>query len=233
MIFKWMKKWYVKMVNKPVAATPDQWVVWTNFTKMTHPLKYFIFESVPRYFRSKRIIFKNIKYNITQKYFSGYHKLELDVTRFKKPYGKNKLSKYSWMDSDVQIELFMFQILVNYVEKELGYDDLRTRISENFDEVTHADKEAFDMYEWFVNDYCDSTYEDKLYSELYKNYPDGEKINQMLFISSNVAKSPQQVEFEKEFRIVTNKVSEYNSKMRDEMTDNLIRLIKIRQSFWT
>lgn len=233
MIFKWVTNWYVKKVEKPAGTTFEGWQEWTERTKKNHPLLYFIFETCRKFVDLKKRRFRDFKYHLSQKYGNGYHILKLDVKRFKEPYNTERLFKYGWMDSDNQMELFMFQILVNYIEKEIGYENLKERITEGSDSASFHEKEAFDLYEWFINDYCDTTYKDNLYRDLYKKYPEHKEYLKRSPFSSKPPKTKREREYIKDRSIVHEKVRIYDEKMDEEMTENLIKLVKIRHSLWT
>lgn len=233
MVFKWAKKWYVNKVQKPLAVSLTEWSIWRQETKKNHPFKYFVFETLPSFYRRKRSKIGSFKYHVTQKYLFGYHYLKLDVKRFSKPYGIERLSKYSWMDADEQIQAFMFQILVNYVEKELGYDELVSRLTdENDDETTSsAEKEAFDLYEWYINDYCDDSYERIGYKQLHEKYPNHKYYDP--FDSSNSSRTQEERDYFTELRQLRREIDKREQQLDKEMTENLIRLIKLRHSLWT
>jgi hypothetical protein len=228
MVFKWVKNWYVSKVNKPLAATAEDWADWEENTRKNNPLKYFFFETMRTYFAVKKRKIKDLKYNLSQKYLGGYHQLKLDVKRFTYPYGKEKLSKYHWMDSDTQIELFMFQILVNYIENEQGYESLKERILN--DEVRKYDREAFVLYEWFINDYC-KPFGRPMLDDLYSRYPNHKKYGNIFRNNKNM--SDDEKAYNKEKAIIYGRINDHDEKMNKEMTENLIRLVNIRGSLWT
>lgn len=170
-----VKKWYYKKVSKPSAATIEGWQDWKELVSNNHPVLYFMFETLPRHLRRIPKSIKDTKYHLKQKYTrKGYHLLELDVKRFKQPYNQSRLGKYSWMDADTQLELFSFQILVNYIEKEENYHEV-LKYYETGD-VKWELMEAMDLYHWFINEYCDDTEYLLEKWELYSRYPDYKKI---------------------------------------------------------
>lgn len=229
MVFKRVKQWYVDKVQKPVAGTMDEWYEWESTTRAKFPLKYFLFETFPMFFRIRIRNIKDFKYHIKQKYFRGYHCLKLDVKRFKYPYGKDHLSNYSWMDTDTQIELFMFQILVNYVEKELGYESLKEQIVNG--EAEHNNAEAFELYEWFVNDFC-YDHNRQILDNLYAKYPEHAQYEKFIF-SNSKPKTQRERDYNRDKAIAYGRINDYDELMNQEMTKNLIRLVKIRGSLWT
>lgn len=229
-MFKRMKAWYGERVGRPAGATVNGWRQWEKETKTKHPFKYLMFETVPTFFRRYIKRLKNLKYHFKQKYFFGYHYLKLDVKRFKEPYNNNQMDKYSWMDADTQLELFSFQILVNYIENEIGLDEFKTRIFEYG--PSWYDKEAYDLYQWFVNDYCDDTYDRLLQEELDQKYPDQDEFDKLTFFSEP-PKSERERQYREDWSELHEKIRQRDIKLGKEMTENLIRLIKIRGALWT
>lgn len=227
---KYLKGWYASKVKKPMAATIDDWQDWTETAKSKHPLLYWLFEDVPTFFsKCKRMVF-DFKYHSIQKYTNkGYHHLILDVKRFKEPYGKNHMGKYGWMDADTQLELFSFQILINFVENEYGYECLRESINES--DNAWALKEALDLYEWFINDYCDSSYETQLKKELNKKYPNSKELRKNILFEK--PKNDLEKAYRKDYSIMLDLINQNEEHLRNEMTENLIRLVKIRGVLWT
>lgn len=228
-----IKKWYQKKVSKPIAATMEEWAEWTDATKKNHPVLYYVFDRFPLFLSIRKKRVEDFIYHTKQKYGGkGYHILKLDVVRFKEPYNENKLRKYSWFDADSQIDLFMFQILVNFVEKEVGlehfkevaYDEERNQTSDYY-------KQLFELYYWFVDDYCNNSYERKLKSELYARFPDRKTLEKSDIFAK--AKTEREAEYEQATTEMYDKIRKHDNAKSKEMTENLIKLVKLRGAMWT
>ncbi|MCK9532340.1 MAG: hypothetical protein M0R77_17540 [Gammaproteobacteria bacterium] len=227
-----LKNWYIQKVKKPGAETLDGWENWTEKTKNEHPALYFLFETLPRFFSVKKRRIWDLKYHLKQKYFHGYHNLRLDVKRFKAPYNKERLHKYSWMDADSQMELFMFQILVNFIEKEVGYnqfveiayDDEKNNTSDRY-------KELLELYHWFIDDYCDQSFSDLLHKELYDQFPDFKSLRKTSLFSK--PKTQRERDYHQANAIMMSKISDRDEILEEQMGNNLIKLIKLRGCMWT
>lgn len=228
-----IKKWYLKIVRKPTAATMDEWADWTEATKKNHPILYAICDRLPLFFSVKKRRFRDFIYHLKQKYSgNGYHILKLDVKRFKEPYNLEKLHKYSWMDSDSQIDLFMFQILVNFIEKEVGLDQFKEIAYDEESEYTgQTYKKLLDLYYWFIDDYCDSSYAKKLREELHTQFPDHKVLGRADIFSK--PKNQRERDYQQAQSVMYGRINDHDEKLEKEMTQKLIELVKLRGSMWT
>ena len=227
-----IKKWYQKLVSKPFAATMDEWADWTAATKKNHPVLYFLFDNLPIFFSVRKRRFKDFFYHVRQKYGNGYHILKLDVKRFKSPYGKEKLSKYSWFDANQQLEAFSFQILVNFVEKEVGYEQFKENAYDCEDQASSTyHKQLLEIYHWYIDDYCNNSFSKKLRAELHKEFPDHKKLKSVEFF--NKPRNDREREYQQASAIMYAKINDYNEAQDKQMTEHLITLIKMRGFMWT
>lgn len=227
-----IRKWCRKFIQKPIAATMEEWAEWNDTTKKNHPILYFLLDRLPLKWSIMNSRIRDFKYHLFQKYGRGYHLLRLDVKRFKSPYGKERLHKYGWIDAEHQLALFSFQILVNFVEKEVGlkefieiaYDTAANPTSDKY-------KELLELYYWFIDEYCDNTFSQKLKAELREKYP-----NYNLLVKRDLFSKPktqEEREFNQDQSVMFAKITDHQENLDKEMTENLIKLIKLRGCMWT
>jgi hypothetical protein len=109
------------------------WEKWAEQSKEKYPIRYFINEDFRLWF-SVNIVrpLSEIKYWIVSNTIRKYHLLDIRH--------RNDEYKYGWIDSDKQILLSLFKILVNYCEKE---EDVPAKIK--------FLKEVNDGFDWNSN----------------------------------------------------------------------------------
>jgi hypothetical protein len=89
-----------KVPNKPNALTIEDWQKWEEESKEKYPVRYFLSETSPKYFRR---VYRNVSDVV---YFIKCHTLKkyrfhyLDLRQPNKP---PMYYKYGWIDSDHQI----------------------------------------------------------------------------------------------------------------------------------
>lgn len=101
----------------------DCWEDYYDICKEEYPVRYFLNQSLPRWFRFKWNSLKNLKYEFLYLFHPKhrYHVLSLS-----QPLGYDR----GWIDADTQILYANFNILVSFVEDELGgIDKLRDKIN--------------------------------------------------------------------------------------------------------
>lgn len=99
-------------LDKPVAATFDEWNEWEKNARENKPLAYFINETVPRF--SRNIVnrslepFNSVKWWIRYRIFDRYHVINTGL-------------KPNYWDTDTRMFHGMFNLLVDHVEVEMAW----------------------------------------------------------------------------------------------------------------
>lgn len=204
-----------KVFPKPLAASSNEWREWENEARGRHPILYKLLEDLPFYISCKwQWLITNPIYNVKCKYFKKYHHIKIDVTRFYEPYGKKSLRKYHWTDSDSLILDGMFQLLVDFIEKESDTIDWS-----GSPETQKAYDEMQELYVWWtetrlnIDDACPS-WEDYGVNDIFDD---------------DAHKLPG-------YQSWRNACAEWDDRERErdvEETEMLIRLITIRKFLWS
>jgi len=94
-------------IEKPTAASYQEWRRWEEESKAKYPIRYFITETVPKYLSNmKRTIvspFVNLKKFFYNRFVEIHHIIKMDL-------------KPGWHEYDEKMLYANFQILVDYVE---------------------------------------------------------------------------------------------------------------------
>lgn len=125
-----------KLWFSPEALTSEGWDEWEKFNKFKHPIRYFIFETLPDfiYFYIKSPI-KDTYWWIIHRTFDKYHIVNTGL-------------KPGYYDVDTLMFHSCFSLLVRYVEEEKGLEV----IDWSWDEVhKNIEKEILSLYCWYKN----------------------------------------------------------------------------------
>lgn len=192
------------------------WQDWHRHVKQLHPTKYFILETVPKFFRYK--VWWPIKRPIEKAHYwlvshlipsRRYHMLDL-----RQPGGY----QYGWNDVPEKMLYAMFNLLGEYLNKEQPYD-LTDDYTESQIEADpgmkmqhHSLSEARAIYNWW--------------NVGRKQEEDAISDQQSVWWAARKAKDPKA---EEEFT----KLTEMKEAHEEKIDDMLVRLIKIRRTLWT
>jgi len=204
-----------KMVGLPDLVSSDGWTKWEKETRANHPIKYFLLETAPTFIDSNwKWWIRDPVYHLKCKYITQYHYIKIDIDRFKRYDKKVSIRNYYWFDSDEQILYAMFQILVDFIEKEADIVDWSSdaKHQEVFDELT-------ELYTWWTKDRPNRD----------DSYPSTKDFGFDNIFADNVTKQPG-------YRAWRDACDEKEQKEREyeqEDTEMLIRLITIRGYMWT
>lgn len=105
-------------IKKNKSNNDFTWDDWDTKMKKKYPIKYFLSETLPSWYRRKIYRpFDNLHYIIVSHIVPSrrYHMLDLRQPKNKEKYPY----RWGWVDSDKQIVYALFNILNNFVEKEL------------------------------------------------------------------------------------------------------------------
>lgn len=119
----WLKDRLSKFIpyETPYALSWSGWDDWKTENKSKYPIAFFLFEDAPLWISCRWtwwII--NPYYHLKCKYFTKHHYIKIDVERFMGLTYKNDsaLEFYHWYDTDTKMLFGVFQLLVDFVEKE-------------------------------------------------------------------------------------------------------------------
>lgn len=148
-MFDFIDKLERKYLGSPRSATSQKWDEWHVTQKKEHPILYFFILTVPEYISSRYYTIARLRISFKSKHSQKNHHIKIDVDRFIEPVNKSSLSSYSWMDSDTKILYSMFQILVDYIEKEKPGESIDWNSDK---EHRKAWLEIQKLYEWWIID---------------------------------------------------------------------------------
>lgn len=152
------KNWLCKLLKWEVPSSLPMrcfsetndfcWEDWHKKMKLEHPIKYFILESFPLFWHVK--VSRNIEeawYWIKCHTYKKYHLLDLRQPDY----------KYGWADVREKIVFALFNLLQQYVDKELGglekakehLDWLKTIEEFPPEEQIRVVQKAIELYEWW------------------------------------------------------------------------------------
>lgn len=214
-----------RYLDKPSAATMTEWREWEEKASKDYPITFFFLEAVPDFFRNcynrywKWPVLEKI-YNWKCKYLRKYHHIKIDVDRFIDPVGQSKLAKYHWYDSDTRILYGMFQILVDYYEKEEPGEQFDWTASPEHERIW---AEINELYKWWT--------------VTRPNRPDShahiEDSNHGCEGPFMVFDLPDNDPRYIQFRADMDRSRQIEAEYQQEDTEMLIRLITIRENLWT
>lgn len=99
-------------LDKPIAATAQEWEQWTAQSKANKPIAWFLNETVPNYFNKVckvvRSPFNNLVWWFRYRIFDRYHVIKTGL-------------KPDYYDTDTRMLYGMFNLLVDYVEIEKAW----------------------------------------------------------------------------------------------------------------
>jgi hypothetical protein len=122
--------------------TPGEytWEDWKEEMQKKHPVKFFLNDTLPLWFRVRWMWFENIWYWIRCHTYTKYHLIDIRSKEFG--------YKWGWMDRDSVILLANFTILKDFVEKEHPFD---VCVWDENDEHARVGAEIKDLYDWWMN----------------------------------------------------------------------------------
>jgi len=209
-----LEKLQSKFLSQPNSASSSVWRKWLKETKSKYPIRYFLLETVPTFvsFNWEWWVRDTI-YHFKCKYIVQYHHIKIDVDRFMS-YSKIPRRNYHWIDSDNQILYGMFQILVDFIEKESDTIDWAAdpKHQRVFDELTK-------LYKWWTEDRPNRD----------DSYPGSEDFGIEDIFGDNARKQPGY----KAWRDACDEREKRDREYDLEDTEMLIRLITIRGYMWT
>jgi len=211
-----IEKLKIRFLSRPDAASWSDWRKWKKETKSKYPIRYFLLDTAPTFISSNwRWWISEPIYNFKCKYIVKYHHIKIDVDRFMK-YDKTSFRNYHWFDSDTQILYGMFQILVDFIEKESDIIDWSADPEHKriFDELTK-------LYKWWIEDRPNR-------DDSYPCSGDFGVEDEDIF-GDHVSKQPGY----KAWRDACDKREQRDREYDLEDTEMLIRLITIRKYMWT
>lgn len=217
-------------VKKPTAATSEEWSAWKSATKVSNSFLYWFTEE-----------FLNTLQDIVYYPYDVYRSIRVYISnRFihKVHYLPTKLAPGKWYDLDTRLINGLFESLVQFVEVEkaamnngdfIGYLDWEISLVKDDGTPTlqsEAAKTVKELYLWWkVARLCrPDPYVVSGWEELHKNLK-----NEDFLASLN----DNNTERSKLRKSVILKMDEIEKQYEDEDTDNMIRLIKLRNCLWT
>jgi len=194
------------------------WEDYNEYIEKNYPIRNWLFNIVPMWFSvniSKNVseFFYRIRSNIDKK----YHLLDL-----RQP-GKEGY-KYGWVDSDTQMLYANFNILVNFVEKELK-EPLDEMIKFH-KEISEKEQESDQWYKAYLE-----------IKELYNYWKIDRAIKEKEEQDSLSAWYEKFKDYKNRNNVECDKLSDEHRKLEVEFeekeTEMLLRLIKVRKFMWT
>ncbi len=189
------------------------WEDWEARMRSQYPIRYFLCETVPRYFGYKWHCLDQWLYWLKSVTYKKRHLLDL---RQPKDSPLAHSYRYGWCDIVNRMPYAMFNMLIDYVEKELGgpeetqkfIDELKSR--EGPPHQIHTMEEALRIYKWWkVDRIAKLKAQDDIYTEWY------------LKIHSS------------EGKVLFDKMHEEEEAFENELDDMLKAMVDIRRGLWT
>jgi hypothetical protein len=203
------------------------WDDWHRDMKKQYPIKYFITEDVFDWFDSKRRRINDAIYWLKSHTIRKYHLLDL---RQPKTTSYCDSYRYGWIDSDRQMLLALFNILVNFCEKEKNVSEyiqfLKEEQNNNTDNIPLYDyseqikmfEEILDLYKYWK---VDRPEKQKYLGDLLHRWSESRKEDED---NSWVDRGSQEL-FDEHTKL--------EKELLEEEECNMIRLIKVRGIMWT
>jgi hypothetical protein len=190
------------------------WEDYHEYIEKNYPIRNFIFNEIPMWFTVKiSMPIKESIYWLKCQTYKKYHLLDL-----RQP-GKEGY-KYGWVDSDSQMLYALFNILVNFVEKE---------IDGTLDENIKFHKEMVDTEQ--ESDTWHAAYLE--IKELY-NYWKFDRPYQQKQMDDNLSEwDDNRIGNKPKAEILFKEYHDLESEFEEKETEMLIRLIKVRKWMWT
>lgn len=213
-ILKRIKKYFI--LQRPGALTWEEWGGWYAENKKKYPIKYFLSETIPRWFAVKITMrLSHYKYWLVSHTIRRYHKLDL-----RQPFTDTEDDyRWGWVDEDAQLLFANFNILCNYVRAinnpkycNFNYSDeslKKLEEHESFEQIKHL-KEVKVLYEYWT---------------IHRK----EKLRKRAALLHEWAVNKKNDTDKKRW----NALQEYEKEIDNEEEEMLIRLIKIRKGLWT
>ena len=203
---------FLAIPNKPKALPIKSfskegdycWEDWERDSKKKYPVRYFLYETIPRYFSSKIYSYRMRYYDFVSIYFTKDHLIDIrNVYNSKEIIDPVISYKGGYIDNCDKMSLAIVKVFLDYVKEEQDFHRSVYKKEFNIDTVNEIQepemsfqKERYlmvlELYEYFTN----------TYPEKYKN-----------LINNCGYKQMEELE------------EEFNSK--------LIEVIKIRRTLWT
>lgn len=193
------------------------WEDWHEENKEKYPIRYFIFESVPRFFGYQKYKIEQYLYRFKSVTYKKYHLLDL-----RQP--KDSYENYRWgyIDECQQVLYANFNILVNFVKKQEKYskhsfhehikwlESLQPK--ENVQNQIDTFKKIYELYEYWTADRVQAL---KAYDTL---------LNRWYKAAKNCN--------EEEREALSKESTELENKIKTEENSKLIEIIKVREHMW-
>lgn len=113
------------------------WEDWHEETKAKCPVRYWLQETVPTFFRRKWFKISNVWYWIRTHTYNRYHILDLRSNT-------SYQYRWGWIDSDSKMMLACFNLLKEYIEKEKPFEII------DWSDNPEIEKEIKDLYNWWM-----------------------------------------------------------------------------------
>lgn len=199
------------------------WEDWREETKKKYPIRYFLTEEIPFWWRVKIVMpIEDFTYWLRSHLLPSrrYHMLDLRQPEPKKY--ENDHYRYGWIDANKQILYACFNILVNYIEKEhKGKYQEYVKFQEESVEHDLLDlREIWTIYQWWKVDRSNQLKNvDRALSEWHD-----------LLITTNNSEEMKEVP---RLSVLKDRHSELEKEFNRTETEMLKRLIELREYMWT
>lgn len=196
----------------PAALQGGDWRKWRKDIKSKYPIRYFLQETIPKYFRSK---IYNIKHGYYWPLIHKYH------PKYKYHIIKTDL-KPGYYDPDTRITHSIFSIFSEFMK----YNIENKVVNWEADEL-HSNfwAEANEIYDWLINV---RPFREKIFDKEHP-YP---KIPEEIDILELHEEEHKNKPFAIEAKKCTQLNLEAKEKWKEEDEEMMIRIIKIRQFLW-
>jgi hypothetical protein len=147
-------------IEKPKSATWEDWKAWRVYAKNKYPVKYFLSETLPRYFRVKKMVYiERPIYWFKSFIVRKDHKLDLRCEIMYSEFGE--IGKYKWgfVRPSEKILAATFVVLDNFVksfEKNGSFEDYISafNIESEYDRIyLEKLKKILEIHKFFKEEY--------------------------------------------------------------------------------
>lgn len=204
-----------KYLNMPRAATWEEWSIWHKASEKEHKILYTLFHSIPRFFGVRWYRVTQDYYHLKSKYITKPHHIKIEIERFSEHPG---IHNYHWFDVDTKMLYGMFQLLVDFVEKEEAGEVIDWNSDPEHKKVW---AEVQELYNWWL--------ERKNRDNGYPDRKDFDLEDREMFDFSDDKDDPNYRRYQTAVKEAKIKDDEFEV----EDTEMLIRLVTMRKWLWT
>lgn len=257
-----MKNKFFDLKNvKPHAATHKEWREWRNRAKAEEPFKYWLIETLPNWLENKRnaIIrpFNDLRYYIRCRVFDRYHIINTGLKPGYADCDSRMLhGMFSLLVDNIEVEKAWMNVVFNngnqkkfktpwwskgwirfksfrnidaglaYLNWEISLDDPTLSEYQRCDQQAQSAREQLALYTWWKK--IRPARLDPMDASGWSDY-----CAEHMVSLDDIFDDEKTPEEEIKIRALLDKLNEIERAYHNEDTENLIRLVKIREHLWT